>query len=296
MVELVFGESACGGLKAAFREAGKKRRTASEKTAPPVWRGTPEDVYGISLSLSIGDISENVPGEKRLKTLEWLYSVYPEHLGREAAHDLLSCAKDSLKELCDRAAAGEAIRIWYSSHPDELCGLYWFMSQLNELGKPRGQIYLVKLPEWEADQNGNVVQRVGWGEVAVGNWASYLSLQKSAPTAFQQACASHWERLRAENAPLRAILNGQLFSAPERLYDSFIMREIEKEDAVFHEARIIGQVIGNNLLGVGDAWLAHRIEELIRAGKLEAVTKAGKDEPIYHRKLKKAAPAGSRGS
>lgn len=35
---------------------------------------------------------------------------------------------------------------------------------------------------------------------------------------------------------------------------------------------IIGRVLGKYQLGIGDSWIALRIEEMIRSGKLEAVT------------------------
>jgi len=50
---------------------------------------------------------------------------------------------------------------------------------------------------------------------------------------------------------------------------------------------VIGRVLGKYRPGIGDSWIALRIEEMIRAGKLEALTKANKDMPTYHRLLKK---------
>jgi hypothetical protein len=100
------------------------------------------------------------------------------------------------------------------------------MGQLNQWkvhGKP---VFIVKLPEWEADEKGNIVQKSGWGEVAPGEWHRYLALQKPVLPVFEQSCATHWQELQRENAPLRATLNGQLISAPETLYDDFIFRKI----------------------------------------------------------------------
>ena len=86
---------------------------------------------------------------------------------------------------------------------------------------------------------------------------------------------------------MRATLNGQLISAPETLYDDFIFREIAAEDEIFQEAMIVGRVLGKYHLGIGDSWIAFRIEKMIHDGKLEVVTAADKDMPIYYQVLKK---------
>ena len=272
-------------VEAPTREAKKKARFAWESAAP--MGGKTSDIYGFNLMLSVGDISENQPGIKRQQTLEHLYSVYPHDEGRQAAEEILKRANEDLKAIRERAAAGEALRIWYSNQPDEICGLYWFMGQLNQWNVLDGLVSIVKLPEWEADEKGNILRKSGWGEMAPEGWYQYLALQKPVLPVFKQNCASYWQELQRENAPLRATLNGQLISAPETLYDDFILREIAAEDEEFQEARVIGQVIGKYQLGIGDSWVALRIEEMIRAEKLETVTVGAKDMPIYHRVLKK---------
>lgn len=315
MIEIVFSESACGSLKvaqhgkyqdgfmgvvvshadgskptqeeveAAQREAKEKARLAWESAVP--LGGNTADIYGFNLMLSVGDISENQPGIKRKQTLEHLYSVYPHDVGRQAAQEIFRRAKEDLKRVQERAARGESLRIWYSNQPDEMCGLYWFMEQLNQWKVPSKQIAIVQLPEWEADEKGNIVRKSGWGEVAPEEWHRYLALPKPVLPVFEQSCASRWQELQRENAPLRATLNGQLISAPETLYDDVILREIAAEGEEFQEVKVIGQVIGKYQLGIHDSWVAFRIEEMIREGKLEVVSAVAEDMPVYHRVLKK---------
>lgn len=319
MIEVVFSESVCGSLKAAQhygegkyqggvsviirrgsgsgptkeeieaaqRKAEEKARLAWEGAIP--LGGNPADIYGYNLLLSVGDISENQPGIRRKQVLEHLYSFYPNGEGYQAAGEIFKRVNESLKTVRERAAAGESIRIWYSNQPDEMCGLYWFMGQLNQWAVHSGQASIIKLPEWEADDNGNIVRKNSWGEVAPDEWHRYLALQRVALPVLCQNCASHWRTLQKENAPLRAMLNGQLVSVPETLYDNFIIREIVAEDETFQEAMVIGRVLGKYQLGIGDSWVALRIEKMICAGKLEPVTAAAEDVPIYHRLLKKSA-------
>lgn len=325
MLEIVFSDSACGSLKAAQhygegaypggcigviisradggkpsgrekraarREVAKKERLAWESGAP--LGGNPADVYGFELTLSIGDLSEDTPGVRRQQALEHLYGVYPKDTGQTAAQELLRRADADFKEVRARAAAGEAIRIWYSNQPDELCGFYWMMAQLIRW-ECLGPVYAVPLPEWETDGEGTVRRMLRWGEIAPGEWHRYSALQRFVPPALRQSCADDWRLLRKENAPLRAVLNGRLASVPETLYDGFIRREIAAEADVFHEAKLIGQVIGKYGFGIGDAWIALRIEEMIRAGELEALAEPEEDMPLYHRFLKKCGGRSMRG-
>ena len=141
MIEIVFGDSACGSLKLAqsfgggpyregcigvivshsdgtnpteaeiaqaCREAEERERLAWENAVPI--GGKTSDVYGFSLALSIGEIVDAPVGEKRRQTLERLFSIYPEE-GQPDAGEILERVTESLQSVRDRAAAGEEIRI-----------------------------------------------------------------------------------------------------------------------------------------------------------------------------------------
>lgn len=319
MIEIVFGDSACGSLRMAqhcgegpyqsgclsviishtdgSKPTEKEIQTAqrkAEENARRVWEravplgGSPADIFGFSLALSIGDVGENRPGRKRRRVLEQLFSIYPNDQGHQAAEEMLRGANENLIAVQKRAAEGEPLRIWYSDQPDEMCGFYWFMEQMShwKMHSDR-EVMIVKLPDWDADESKLILRKGGWGEVAPEEWHRCLPLQRTAPSAFQQSCTSRWRELQRESAPLRAVLNGQLSSVPETLYDGFILREIEAESDEFQEARVIGSVLGKYQLGIGDAWAALRIEEMIRSGKLEVVSPATENMPIYHRRLQK---------
>ena len=178
MIEIVFSDSACGSLKVAQhygegeyqsgligvgithkdgvkplpeeieeakREFEEKSQLAWESARP--LGGKAADVYGFNLALSVGDISESEPGQLRQNALDWLCSIYLDDVRQSAVANLMENSKDALRSVRTRAASGEDIRIWYSDNPDEMCGLYWFMEQLDRLDTPLGQIYLVKLPD-----------------------------------------------------------------------------------------------------------------------------------------------------
>ena len=317
MIEIVFNESAEGCLKvaqsfgkgkyrggpisvfirkkdgsepteeekeAALQEAREKERIAWERAIP--LGGNSRDVFCLGQSLSIGDISENEPGEKRKQSLYSLHSIYPEEYIEEIVPRIMDKLKMNMEVIRERSTQMEPIRIWYSAQPDELCGMYWFMNQLLEM-ESHGSVYVVKLPEWEERESGEIIHYAGWGELGPEEWGRYVSLQKEVSHIFIKGCAAVWKTLQTENAPLRAMVNGRLVSMPENLYDSFLIREIEAEEETFSEAKLIGRLLGKYPLGINDSWYSLRIDEMVKAGYLEIAEEAPAGEVGYRRKLRK---------
>ena len=194
--------------------------------------------------------------------------------------------KTTLTSVIERYVAGEEIRIWYSYNPDELCGMYWLMKQLQPLNC-QTTIYLVKLPTWEYGKENTMTSKIAWGEVSPGEWGNYITLQEKANPVFLSACAMKWNQLQNENAPLRAMLNGKLQSVSEDIYDSFILREIAEQPEQFKMAIVIGNVLGKYQLGISDVWISNRIDKMLEDGVLEIIQDAPKGETNYRRILRK---------
>ena len=322
MVQIVFSDSACGSLKAAqkrglacgeccsvgiissdnadgtaasrreraqaMREAQRRLREEWESFVP--MGGNAHDIFGFSLMLSVGDISEAGIGDARESVLREQYSVFPDG-GSDAARELFLSARRSLETVRARAADGEPLRIWYSDTPDELCGLYWLMEQLSDIALRDGQVSLVHQPSWElvahADGGEHEIRRhIGWGETAPGEWMGYLSAEHTVSAAFCRGCALLWRELRRSSDPLRAVVSGHLIGVSEDFYDWAIMRELQNTDGIFIEAAVIGQVLGKYPFGITDCFIAHRIEHMLGAGLLEEMTPAGAGVPTYHRALR----------
>lgn len=317
MIEIVFSESAFGSLQVgqsygvgkyhggatsvfirkedgsrpskeelyeAQRRAEEKARRDWEKATPLGSKGT--DLYCFDLALSIGEITEIEIGSQRRETLSKLRSICPIEVADDELEEKLIKDQMALDAVLERCAAGEPIRIWYSHNPDEMCGMYWLMSQLRPM-HCRGPVYLVRLLEWEFREDGVICTHNGWGEIGPGEWGRYQMLQQEATPAFFALCSAKWSQLKEENAPLRVFLNGQLQSVSETVYDSFILREIGKQPEVFAEAVAVGNVLGKYQLGIGDAWIALRIEKMIEEGMLEVAEPAPEGDIIYRQKLRK---------
>ena len=130
----------------------------------------------------------------------------------------------------------------------------------------------------------NTVQScLNWGELSPGDWAAYLPLEREIPKNVRRAIAMEWSQLREENAPLRAVVNGRLHSVGEDFYDPFIRAQIP--DGIFRVAHLIGDVLGRYQLGIGDWWIAKRIQAMETQGELITVSKG---DGFYRNEMRRA--------
>ncbi len=119
-------------------------------------------------------------------------------------------------------------------------------------------------------------------------WMNGTGMQicKRGVPSFVSAAASKW-RQREENAVLRAVINGRLFSVPEDFYDYFIRSEIENQNDEFQEGQLIGRILGKYQAWY-QRWLAgDAYRKMIENGKLQIITNAPSDCPAYHRVIRK---------
>lgn len=245
-----------------------------------------QDIMCFPLALSIGSIAEKTIGSEREKVLKMLMSTYTT-MEKEEVSRILASARHSLEQLLNRAKNGESIRIWTSNMPDEACGYYWIMEQLQQIGFQNLDITCVRLPKFNISWNNVVEEYSGWGEVQPHQWGKLALKGEKLPVNYMYGLSNRWKRLRKENMPLRLVLNGQLVGAPETIYDSYILRELDSQDSEFMESHVICNVLGKYALGISDAWVAHRINNFIENGMFEVITQAEKDSPFYHRVLRK---------
>ena len=256
----------------ARQEAEARERRGWEEAVP--LEGSDRDIVSFDLLLSVGDIDENGVGAPRKSVLRSLYPEWADDMAKTVEK-----AQENLSILLERAGKGESVRIWSSSYPDDACGLYWLLEQLRPIGFENLDVTVVRLPEFQERPDGTAVQYAGWGEVEPYQFGRMAGTGERLPVSAGRMMADRWKQLQRENAPLRAVLNGRLVSAPESLYDPYILREIDAQDQEFRGADVVGNVIGKYQLGIGDGWIVRRMEQFIRSGILEPVTQAGSPFP-----------------
>lgn len=322
MLEVTFSESACGSLKVAQhygegkyrggafgfiathkdgsglsepelerlrREADARARRAWEQAVP--LGGRAADVFCFDLALSVGNIAREDFWENRRATLLRLWRAWDAAERCAEAERCVRGAQTALETLRERFDAGEDMRVWYSEQPDEFCGLHWLMAALSPWRDGRGNVFLVKLPAYLDEPESNCVRGfTGWGDVGPESWSRLAAGQKAVSPRLCRALAGIWRAAEEENAPLRAALNGHVRGVPESLYDGWIRREIAAAPEEFHEARLIGNVLGKHTPGIFDGWLALRIEAMVEAGEL-VVAQEGQEGRPYSRMLRRARKA-----
>lgn len=312
MLEVLFSDSAAGSMKygihhgaeiggaisviatdekgcpVSSEETARMQREAEEKERRRWSEAVPlesnvQDILPFPLWLSIGPIDEEGIGPAREATLTRLLSIYPQ--GQQTAAEILIAARQRLRNLLTRASK-EPVRLWVDHTPDAACGLRWMLAQLRPLGLKNLDLRVVELPAQAPHEEGGLVLR-NLGELHPSEWGRLARDARVLPAAQAAALVTQWQTLQAQNAPLRAVLNGVLVSADEGLYDPYLRRMLDGLPDTFREAELIGRTLGQFPLGCGDAWLALRVEQWIADGKLQAVTQPEPDSPLYHRTLLK---------
>lgn len=297
MLEVVFSESAKGSMRCAqhcgegqsvenpcfgvfssepispekekeLLEKAQRQHLELQRIAIPLG-GNPEDVFGLSLELSMGDIAAPLENGPRRKLFSEMFAEdFPDEPEREkAAEEYWRGCLTDLAELKRRSESGEPVRIWYDFTPDGMCGLYFTAAQLK---KAAGRVSTVCLPLWEY-RGGNAVLHTSWSEMAPEQFGGCLSLEKELPPSVRAYFARQWEILQTENAPLRAVVNGHLHSVDERFYDGFIRAAIPEGDFVM--GNLIGSVLVRYQLRVSSWLVARRIRAMVGDGSLQVVKK-----------------------
>lgn len=200
---------------------------------------------------------------------------------------MIKSYEKNLIELISRAEKGEEIRVWTSDTPDEACGICWMIEQLKPVGFENLDITCVKLPDFHAMPDGTVAVYSSWGEVCPHQWGHLAMLGKKLPADYMYGLSLKWQKLQKENSVLRAVVNHHLVSVSENFYDDFIIKEIDAQEKEFMGAKVIGNVLGEYAFGIGDGLIALRIEEFIKNGMIETVTKADSGDVSYYRMLRK---------
>jgi hypothetical protein len=296
MLELCFSDSVKGGLvmaqncggpftgtisvfatglvsRRARREALKKARVEAEERARRAipLGGRPTDVLGLSLMLSMGDIQAELTedGPRFALLRRWL-TADPWGELEEAEDAIRQFWENCLADLAalKARAPSEPVRIWVDDTPDSQCGLRFAAELLSKTAKA---VTMVPLPRWQAREDHVAVQYDSWGEVCPEDFGSFLPLEAPLPPAVLQMLAGQWRELQRENAPLRAMINGQLLSVGEDFYDPLLRQVLA--DQPCKVAQAIGQVLGRYRPGIGDWLLACRIRAMLESGELRMVQK-----------------------
>lgn len=286
MIELAFGESPAGALKfaksmkqgdplnGAIAVIGGTGKEQHEAMRPRNWsgitmEGSSKDVAALTLTLDIGDISDMDTGmNARKKLLDELFADFP-----EVSDKIWGTNQHTLKRLQEAKANQEPVRIWICvSDPGELCGLYFVSRFMSDAQIP---LSVVRIPT-QIEKDNSITSYRSTGEINPEAFGAFTEYEEPLSTLQRRVYANIWSDLVRENAPLRAVINGNLISVPKDFYD-FALR-VNMPDGEFKVAKLIGKTL-SKISGVGDRWLFLRIQTMLQSGELITVSAATEDHP-----------------
>ena len=246
------GTERAAALDRARRAAEERRREAASLG------GNSDDVLALSLALSQGDIRDPLGEERRALLAVWYEDEeYAEKYWRqnlETAERLAACGPE------------DRVRVWVDQTPDSVCGLLHAASFLEGT---KASVSMMPLPPWRVRSDGTVVIYQGWGEVSPEEFGHFLNLEQPLTPIVLRVMADRWRLLQAENAPLRAVVNGRVRSVGADFYDDYIRRALPAGQKRI--AQVIGEVLGRERPGIGDELLADRIRILLDRGEYRMV-------------------------
>ena len=295
MLEVVFSDSAKAAMKLAKRyskkgmlggDMGYVGRKPSKAELEKLFEGEavpgdPADVVCIGCNFDVGDISGELDDDARKEVFTEVFGSVefrPEELER-----FFRLQREDFEKLLTAAKSGKTIRVWKSDIPSSACAFAFVCHALH--GTPC-DLRAVSLSPLEETATDTVQQFSDWAEVMPGRFYRFLPLEQPVSTAERRVQKILWDGLKAENAPLRALVNGKLLSVGEDFYDRFLFKCIP--DGEFVMARLIGNVLITYPLGVSDGWYALRIKKLLSQKRLELVKDMNADHP-YGKVLRKTA-------
>ncbi len=293
MTELVFCESLAGALKMAkgMRPGTVQRGVrcvlhedgaCTSEEYRQVWQapgvpGTPGQVACLALGLSMGALS-GLPGlAAREAHFARCWQAYGRGLNAQtAAHESVCTARRAMDALAAEAAQAQGyVRLWLGPSPDEACG---FLFACSLLAHAVCRVGVVVLGGLHPGPQGTLVQLAAGGELAPEALGAFLPQEKPLGAPQLGALSGMWAALKAEDAPLRALVNGRLMGVPEHFYDPWLLRAIPRTGS-FQAAVAIGRALAA-VPGVGDAVFVQRLQALLAAGALRMV-QPGADGHFY---------------
>lgn len=249
----------------------RKKQAERDKRAVPLG-GQTEDVASISFLLSEGNIRAPIVMESCTRK-DFLLSVFsynrhnaPEDIEPSFNHFWSNCIED-LKKI---KSSPEKIRIWLDHTPDAQCGLLFIADLLKDCAT---EIHVVELPEYRNREDACTIAYRGWGEVEPRLFSTFLNRERTLSKDEVQDLCHQWQKLKEENAPLRAVENGVVISADESYYDPLIRKEFPKEPCKI--AFIIGSALSKQNMLTGDVFVAKRMEHFIQNGELIVLGNTG---------------------
>lgn len=280
MIEIVFNDSMKGSLKCAMNYNSKRMLNGSvlyvgdkpsEEELKKRYEGKPiggstADVIQFGFIMDIGSLSGDLYDETRKELFKSTYIHFeddPEVKERQVGSYFGRLNRD-LETLDQGIKDGKAIRVWLSDSPHERCAYYALCHYLRHQDV---KLIVVEPPGVVTEDDNKMTVYKSWNEIEPGKLYKYLDCERVISTVEKISNGNQWVSLIEENGDLRSIVCGHLMTVPVDFYDHLIYKYLTYEPKLM--ARVIGEIIGKNPIGVMDSWFADRIKYFIDLGNVK---------------------------
>jgi len=240
MLNVCFSESAMGTLKFAFHKYVHDHQFK---------------VICIPDDLSVGNIDNIKDFASRKNTLVTLF-------GDEKYVE--TYCKSRYKEFFDEIYNHKEITIWYGNSPFEFCGFLYTIWLLRDKPITLRRIYCSRTLERDSK---TYVTYKSVAELDAEEIQRFLLFAEKISNKEIKDYAKLWEKLSFENGVLRIYKGFTIVTADISYYDEIFLKHISYIPTQI--SKVIGRILGDEELGIGDGLIANRIKEMVSQGILK---------------------------
>ena len=220
-----------------------------------------DEILCLGFMFDQGDIQQRYDSEYRSSYLMHLFKQNGWNDEENRIQKQIEQYSKDVQCLIQAATDHEPIRIYNDNSPGDVCGFAFACSLLDpfDIG-----ISYVEIPMMIHEPD-YILANPSFEEILYNYFDQTMSLAVDVPYYDVNYYSNIWQMLKEENGPLRAVLNGQLVSVPENIYDFMILNCL---DAPKTELQMMSEMVENHQKKLSDYWIAERVEQLIEEGKI----------------------------
>jgi len=224
------------------------------------------DILYIKDEFAVGPIANIYEPEGYQARKDWWkevmeFSPYTEELSinddKLTVHNLLKTLDENPEE---------TVWIWMAQNQHDVCGYYWLMPQLKACQGRVFVLYLNNLPF--INEKGGIFYPTNLFEILPKEILKAKKLNRPITLSEFEIDPDEWKKLCADNAIVRLLEGGKkIVGKGADHYDKDVLQVATAEPQKL--TKLFATLFGKMKLRAGDAFLAWRIREMAKEGKLE---------------------------
>lgn len=231
------------------------------------------EIIQIKDDYAVGPVAEVMTTEGREERQKWWSSVLEGGDYHSRINDADNDDDKTFRELKRKMMEDEEqqVWIWAAQNAHDVCGYYWFMSQMSDFTGRVMILYLNNLPF--INEKGNIFYPTTLAEILPKEFIKAKKLARPITPSEFEVDPDEWTKV-AQADGVRMLEGGKkLMPQPETFFDSELHKYTTGE---WQKAgKVISQFQSKAKHTTGDAYLLWRLKEMVGQGKLEAQGKIG---------------------